>query len=139
PITSWITPTETYRVNRRREYGENATSVRATTLGQAKIFTDAPTSHHAEDAEMEARVAAAQRSIEEYTERKRALGEEFKSATLRKRGLEEEGEALRKEKNDKQTARAQFNALPTKLEGVQRKIDEAQEKIDRVVAKRAEI
>ncbi|KAK3617771.1 Structural maintenance of chromosomes protein 5 [Elasticomyces elasticus] len=122
PITSWVTGTESFQVSRRREYGEHATSMRANQLGQARYFTDVSAAQH-EDADMEARVEATQRAIEEYQQTKA----ELKDADIRE------------EKNIKQKALSRYNALPTKSESAEDKLTEAREKINVLGATRREI
>ncbi|TKA81880.1 hypothetical protein B0A55_01578 [Friedmanniomyces simplex] len=138
PVTSWVTPEGTCRVTRRREYGDKASSTQATALKKAKYFTDAPASAN-EDAELDERVADARRAMEEYGEQKRRLSDEYGEKAAQKKELETSKRAIEDEKARKQRALAEFNALPTKLQGVQRKIDEATEKIEGSVRKRREI
>ncbi|KAK5115109.1 hypothetical protein LTR62_001806 [Meristemomyces frigidus] len=133
PISSWITPSESYQVVRRREYGDAGTSVRANALKGARFFTDAPPSHN-EDAEIEARVNQAKREVTGYENQKDGLKVEFDQLTRQQKKLDEQDDNLRKEKADKQQALAQFNALPPKLANAQRKIDEARESITSAAA-----
>ncbi|KAK4550880.1 hypothetical protein LTR36_000460 [Oleoguttula mirabilis] len=128
PITSWITPSESYTVARRREYGDKASSTRVQNLRPAKIFLDAPAAHQ-EDAELERRVDEAQRTISqlkgEYTDLKREGGEV--AAQLQEVIAEEKG--FREEKANKQRAQSLFAALPDKLDQANRKLSAAEAKI----------
>ncbi|KAK5707070.1 Structural maintenance of chromosomes protein 5 [Elasticomyces elasticus] len=138
PITSWVTGTESFQVSRRHEYGEHATSMRVNQLGQARYFTDVSAAQH-EDEDMEARVEAAQRAIEEYQQTKAELSREFKAKAESRERLVQEDADIREEKNTKQKALSQYNALPTKSESAEDKLTEAREKINALGATRREI
>ncbi|KAK3612925.1 Structural maintenance of chromosomes protein 5, partial [Elasticomyces elasticus] len=138
PITSWVTGTESFQVSPRREYGEHATSMLANQLGQVRYFTDVSAAQH-ENADMEARVEAAQRAIEEYQQTKAELSREFKAKAESRERLVQEDADIREEKNTKQKALSQSNALPTKSESAEDKLTEAREKINALGATRREI
>ncbi|EMC94314.1 hypothetical protein BAUCODRAFT_123954 [Baudoinia panamericana UAMH 10762] len=124
PITSWITPTEQYIVTRRREYGAAGFSVRNTNLRAARFFTDATVPHN-EDAELDQRVIAARREIAELERRRQALKDEYKEVHEQCEAFRREEKAIKDEKAQKQQAIAVFNALPTRLNGAVKKLDEA--------------
>ncbi|KAK4898420.1 Structural maintenance of chromosomes protein 5 [Elasticomyces elasticus] len=138
PVSSWVTPTETYRINRRREYGEKATSTQATALKKAKYFTELPASAN-EDAELEERISEAQRAIDEFKAQKARLNEEYSGLGNRRKKLETDKKEIEDEKNRKQRALATFSGLPVMLQKCQRLIDEAQAKIEGSEAKRREL
>lgn len=125
-INSWVTPSDSWQVTRRREYGAAGTSARSRALQAAKFFTDAPSSA-TEDAEMKQRVEDAERDIEEYQRQTETLKAEYNELKQKQTQLNQERKELEDEKNRKQTAVAGFRALPTRLEGVQRKIDAAKD------------
>ncbi|KAK5725130.1 Structural maintenance of chromosomes protein 5 [Elasticomyces elasticus] len=134
PITSWATGT----VSWRRDYREHATSMRANQLGQAGYFTDVLAAQH-EDADMEARVEAAQRAIEEHQQTKAELSREFKAKAESRERLMQEDANIREEKNTKQKALSQYNALLTKSESAEDKLTQAREKINALGATRREL
>ena len=138
PISSWVTPTQTFRVARRREYGDNAVSVRTSALKRAQFFTETSTSN-TEDPELEGRVASAQQAIEELTEQKRTLQMEDRSKAERRQEVQHEEKEIREEKAQKQAALAEFQALPTRLQKVQEKLDDAQKKIESVAETRRKV
>ncbi|KAK5726395.1 Structural maintenance of chromosomes protein 5 [Elasticomyces elasticus] len=88
---------------------------------------------------MEARVEAAQRAIEEYQQTKAELSREFKAKAESRERLVQEDADIREEKNTKQKALSQSNALPTKSESAEDKLTEAREKINALGATRREI
>ncbi|KAK0257782.1 Structural maintenance of chromosomes protein 5 [Friedmanniomyces endolithicus] len=136
PVTSWVTPEGMCRITRRREYGDKATSVQNTSLKPAKFFTDAPAAAANEDAELDERVTDAKRAMEEYIEQKSRLSDEYGQKAAQKSELEASKKAIEEEKARKQRTVAESNALPTKLQGVQTKIDEATAKIEGNARKR---
>lgn len=128
PISSWVTPTDSYTVARRREYGDKASSTRVQTLRPAKIFLDAPAAHQ-EDAELARRIADAKRVILQHQDELQDLkrdGSELQ--TQRKQALADEKEC-KEEKGDKQRAHTAFAALPTKLDQARAKLNVAEAKI----------
>ncbi|KAK4551620.1 Structural maintenance of chromosomes protein 5 [Recurvomyces mirabilis] len=99
-----------------------------------RYFTDVSAAQH-EDADMEARVETAQRTIEEYQQTKAELSREFKA----KARVAREDADIREEKNTRQKALSQDNALPTKFESAEDKLTEAREKINALGATRREV
>ena len=129
PITQWVTPSESFTVIRRSEYGPNAVSIRTNAIKAARFFTDAPPNQD-EDAELDARVTEARRLIDQYKQQRRALSDEQKELSERMKTLQGEEKALKAEKSAKQRRISEFNATPTRIEGVQKRIDEAQARVN---------
>ncbi|KAK5115433.1 hypothetical protein LTR85_009893 [Meristemomyces frigidus] len=138
PITSWITPTESYTVARRREYGDKASSTRVQTLSVAKIFLESPAAHQ-EDAELDQRIVDAKRTISqlkgEYQDLKREGGD---LAAQRKQVLADE-KKCKQEKAEKQAAHSAFAALPPKLDSAKEKVQGADAKIQSSMQKQMAI
>jgi len=134
-ITSFITPTETYNITRRREYGDRATSTRTRQVRPAKIFTDQQVDTGTET-NLQDKIKEIQMEISDYVEK----GKEHKSLTEKHRQrydeLKSQHSQLQAEKNTKQAALSQFNALPTKLEAEKTKI---QGIVDKVAACQVEV
>lgn len=128
PISSWVTSSQTFQVTRRREYGDHATSTRVVPLRPARFFTDAPIDRTAED-ELTNRIKEAERDMEEIKEQVISLKDEESGHRTRIQELSGERKALEQEKNQKQSALAQFQGLPLKLDAVQRKLRDAQTQI----------
>lgn len=136
-MTSWVTPSQTYIINRRREYGDKATSTAVRALRRAKYFTDAPIDH-GQETELDRRIAALKSEVLELErEVKEAKARHGELVTQRKT-LAEEAKALHDEKNQKQAEGTQFRGLPVKVEIAERKQSEAEDDINackgRVVA-----
>jgi chromosome segregation ATPase len=127
-ISSWVTSTQSYQVTRRREYGDHATSTRVTALRPARFFTDAPVDHRA-DEDLTRKVQEAEMEMEEIKAQITSLRDEEKPNMERHRELAALKKDLEKEKNDKQSAFAQFQGLPIKLAAAQKKLEDAQSQI----------
>jgi chromosome segregation ATPase len=128
PISSWVTSTQSFQVTRRREYGDAATSTRVTSLRPGRFFTDAPVDHREEE-EFTRRIRETEVEMEEIKEQITKLRDEDKAHSERKRELAASKTAIEKEKNEKQSALAQFQGLPIKLAGAQKKLEDAQKQI----------
>lgn len=127
-ISSWVTSSQSFQVTRRREYGDAATSTRVTSLRRAQFFTDAPVDHREEE-EFTRKIRDNQVEIEEIQGQITQLREGDKKYTERHRELTASKRAIEQEKNEKQSAFAQFQGLPVKLAGAQKKLDDAQMQI----------
>jgi len=128
PISSWVTSTQSFQVTRRREYGDHATSTRVTALRPPRFFSDAPVDHRGEE-EFTRKIRETEVEMEEIKEQITRLREEEKTYSERQRELAASKKAIEKEKNEKQSALAQFQGLPIKLSGAQKKLDDAQMQI----------
>lgn len=124
PISSWVTSKQSYMISRRREYGDKATSTRVQDLKQARFFTKASVDHQ-QDSDLDRRIAEAQGEIDELNESRLAKMEEVKVLRSQLSELKKAKAAIEQEKNTKQSALSQFNALPTKLELAESKLTEA--------------
>jgi len=129
-IMSWVTRSETYQVTRRREYGDKAASARSQALRPAKIFLEAPGSHHQEDAELERRIADARSAKEEFEGQRAEIQRDSEDLRPERRRLEQEEKAIKDDKARKQTAKTAYDALPIKRDDADRKVKDAQKKID---------
>jgi chromosome segregation ATPase len=128
PISSWVTSTQSYQVTRRREYGDHATSTRVTALKPARFFTDAPVDHRA-DEDLTRKIREAEMEMEEIKAQISSLRDEEKPNMERHRELAASKKEIETEKNQKQSAFAQFQGLPIKLAAAQKKLEDAQNQI----------
>jgi structural maintenance of chromosomes protein 5 len=129
PVSSWVTPTHSYQMTRRREYGDQATSTRVQALKRARFFTDTPVDHQA-NSELDRRINQVKSEIHEIEEEMKALqAEGAKFASEHKQVVQEE-KTLREEKDSKQRALSAHNGLPVKEQHTQEKLDDAQKLID---------
>ena len=113
-ISSWVTSKCSYRITRRREYGDGATSTRTMEVKPARVWTNQPV-----DVTIGRGV---QEQISGWEEEIRAIEAEvptIKTEMDAQRALaqthKEEQENLSREKQAKQQAKADFDVLPTKL------------------------
>ena len=127
-VSSWITPSQSYSITRRREYGDQATSTRVQSLRPARFFTDAPVDHQAEQ-EIEARVTEAKGETAELIHRQTELTAEDKKLSEDRKRLREEKKAIEEVKAKQQRALSEFNGLSVKEESAKSKLADAREKL----------
>ena len=128
PISSWVTPSQTYQITRRREYGEQATSTRVQAVKKARFFTDMPVDRQMEE-ELNAKIREAKGEMQELGERIKELKAEGTKLSEERNQLLEEKKDIEREKADKQRALSEFNGLPAKRTRAQEKLEEATQKI----------
>jgi chromosome segregation ATPase len=115
-ITSWATPTETYNVSRRREYGDAGISTRTARIKTARFFTSQPVDTHAEQeykntiAELKDELQDVQRQAEAHRAASARYGQEHRQLATQKKELEAE-------KKQAQDARSEWQKLPVKIAG----------------------
>ncbi|CAD0111154.1 unnamed protein product [Aureobasidium uvarum] len=126
-ISSWATPTETYNVTRRREYGDAGTSTRTARLKTARFFTSQPVDTHAEQeykntiAELKDERQEAQRQAEAHKATSIRYGREHQELGAQKKDLEAE-------KKQAQEARSEWQKLPVRIAGFASKRDALDER-----------
>ena len=128
PVSSWVTPTQSYMITRRREYGEHATSTRVQGIKKARFFTDAPVDRQMED-ELNERINQANSEIEELRREIQDLKAELLELQTNYKQVADEKKALEEEKKAKQRAQSEFNGLPIKEQHAKSKLDEAKESV----------
>lgn len=127
-ISQWITRTHTYRVTRRRDYGDKAVSTRVQPLRKAQCFTDAPVDRQ-EETELARKVAETTGEIE-LIKRELASVKVEQQKMIELRGeLKDEERVLIQLKKDRQTLATQFAGLPIKLEAQERKLEAAKQEV----------
>jgi chromosome segregation ATPase len=115
-INSWATPTETYNVSRRKEYGDAGVSTRTARIKTARFFTSQPVDTHAEQeykntiAELKEELQEAQRQAEAHKAATARYGSEHKQLVAQKKEIETE-------KKQAQDARSEWQKLPVKIAG----------------------
>lgn len=126
PISSWATPSETYIITRRREYGDRGTSTRTQRIKNAQFFTSQPVDTHAEEQlkntvhELEDQIQTLRQQSEAFRAENSRHGDEHKEL----KGQRKEMEA---EKETRQKALSEWNKLPTKLESQKRRLESIDE------------
>ncbi|THZ29318.1 structural maintenance of chromosomes 5 smc5 [Aureobasidium pullulans] len=126
-ITNWATPTETYNVVKRREYGDAGTSTRTARIRQARFFTSQPVDTHAEQeyrnaiAELTDELQQAKRQADTHRAASGRYGHEHKDLDNQKKDLEDE-------KKRAQDARSQWQKIPVKIAGLVTKRDGLEER-----------
>lgn len=120
-VRSWVVRGTLFQAVRRREYGAAGNSTRTRSLRDARHWTDRPVDPAAKERfqrqirELESDLATIKEEMGHLKDRKRELGDEYK-------GIDEEIERLRTDKEQKQKALTIFRALPTKLAQEEQKI-----------------
>jgi chromosome segregation ATPase len=126
-ITSWATPTETYNVSRRKEYGDAGISTRTARIRTARFFTSQPVDTHAEQeykntiAELKDELQEAHRQAEAHKAVTARYGTEHKQIIAQKKEIESE-------KKQAQDARSEWQKLPVKIAGYVTKRDALDER-----------
>lgn len=124
-ISSWVTPSQSYTISRRREYGDAAISTRVQALKQARFFTDAPVDRQMEQ-DIEAKIFETKDEIAELDESGRRVKEEHQELGAEWKRLTAEKKEIEEEKNRKQRARAEFEGLTVKLDRQKEKLAAAE-------------
>ncbi|KAI4725198.1 structural maintenance of chromosomes 5 smc5 [Aureobasidium sp. EXF-10728] len=126
-ISSWATPTETYNVTRRKEYGDAGTSTRTARIKTARFFTSQPVDTHAEQeykntiAELKDERQEVQRQAEAHKATSTRYGLEHQELVAQKKDLEAE-------KKQAQDARSEWQKLPVRIAGFVSKRDALDER-----------
>ncbi|EED15374.1 structural maintenance of chromosome complex subunit SmcA [Talaromyces stipitatus ATCC 10500] len=113
-INSWVAGKQTYKVNRRKEYGPGATSTQVRQVRPARFWTDQPINVSLKQelldtrAQLDAEKAEIEKAIQSFKLELTTLGADHKEKVKEKSALE-------KEKSDKQTALVNYRSLPEKL------------------------
>ncbi|KAK6436245.1 Structural maintenance of chromosomes protein 5 [Oleoguttula sp. CCFEE 5521] len=124
PITSYATATQTHRVLRRKEYGDQATSIRTEFLRAARMFTDAPVDRRHED-ELNAKIRDAEHDLEELRGAITANAAELREHKRIKSALEDEKKQIQEDKNRKQAEQSTWAGLQPKLDEAEQKLETA--------------
>ncbi|KAF2149641.1 structural maintenance of chromosomes 5 smc5 [Myriangium duriaei CBS 260.36] len=137
-ISSFVTPTETFTITRRREYGDRGTSTRARKVRQPQFFGDQQVDTGAEREindqirELKGDIEELKKVGSEHQETSRNLGQRHKEIEAAKNELQEE-------KDSRQKALQIYNSLPTQLQTAGEKLDATRSKIQGTFDTRQEI
>ena len=129
PCSSWVTASSTYQINRRREYGDKATSTRVNPIRQARCFTDTPAVDRQAEADLDAQIREAEGEFEEIKQQFDELKTKSGELNAERSGLVEEKKELETEKAKRQRAVAEFAGLPVKLDAINNKLAGVEEKL----------
>ncbi|KUL85509.1 hypothetical protein ZTR_06778 [Talaromyces verruculosus] len=128
-INSWVAGKQTYKVNRRKEYGPGATSTQVRQVRAARFWTDKPLDVSLKQelldtkSQLEAEKAEIEKTVESLRIELTTSREQFHQKKREKSQLEEE-------KAEKQTALVNFRALPEKLRQEQIKKRDVEKNFD---------
>lgn len=128
PITSWVTPSQSYVITRRREYGDAAVSTRVQALKQARFWTDAPVDRQMEQ-DIDVQLREAKGEIGELQESLKEVKAEGAQLTMDRKKLDKEKKEIEEEKAQKQRALSEFQGLGVKLQHWNEKLAQADEVI----------
>lgn len=128
PIGSWVTPSQSYQITRRREYGDSAVSTRVQALKQPRFFTDVPVDRQLEQ-DIDRVIRETEGEIEELGNERKSIMEEGRTLTEERKQHHLERKEIEDEKNKQQRALSEFNGLSVKLESQKAKLEKAMEGI----------
>lgn len=122
-INHWVTPSTSYSITRRAEYGDAGTSTRTTMLREPRWFTN-----QAVDTREEERLRNEKLELQGELEELRNQREAFKEDHVRYSGqikeLKKQRFELQEEKSAKQRAQSEYKKLTPRLEQFKRKLEE---------------
>jgi len=127
-ISSWVTPSESCLISRRRDYGPAAVSTRTNRVRPARFFTDAPVDH-GQESDIDRRIKEVSQETDDLKQQIIDLKAQNVHLNDQRKTLTAEEADLKREKNDKQRQQAEFAGLPTKLEQTRNRMRDASEKI----------
>lgn len=121
-ISSYVTPTETFTIVRRREYGDQGTSIRTQRLRPAQFFGSQTVDVQAEQ--------DLKRELQEVIDQAEAIqtqGKGYKQTIVelqdKVKAIESDRRKTQEEKDEQQQALTQFNGLGIKLQALERKLE----------------
>lgn len=113
-LSSWVTSNFVYRITRRREYGDGATSTRTVQVKPARVWTNQPVDVTI-GRDIQERIAAWEEEVEACRVEVEGIKPHIAAFREEYKAHKEESDSLSKEKSAKQKARGDFDTLPTKL------------------------
>ncbi|KIW09115.1 uncharacterized protein PV09_00059 [Verruconis gallopava] len=126
PIQSWVAGKNSYRVNRRREYGPSAVSTVVSQVRPAQFWN----SSGGGDVEAIRQAQRKLRDIEvdaaELQEELQPIRQKLNELKEQRESLEDEKQAITTEKLDRQKARSEWEALPRKIQTMVERREEKQ-------------
>ena len=137
-LGSFVAGKTSYRVVRRREYGDGAVSTNTRSLRPARFWTTQFVDMH-KKRELEELIHDRREELKQMQtdlHEQRAHREEQEQQL---KEVDQEKEDLTREKDEKQRALAQFNALPSKLEEAKGKYESIQESLREIQTRHAEL
>lgn len=120
-INSWVTPSQSYNITRRREYGEAGVSTKVQGIKKARLFTDQPVDRQQEQ-DINERVRTAEGELGEIQEQANTLKAEGRRIGGQRQQLAQEHAELQTQKDQLQKQQAEFQGLPTKLANLEGKL-----------------
>ncbi|SMR52588.1 unnamed protein product [Zymoseptoria tritici ST99CH_1E4] len=133
-ISAYATSSKLYNITRRREYGDGAVVTRVTAIKKATALTDAPVDQEVQR-QVKRDISENKYKIEQIDEELQGLQAKVAQTERELTQVNEEIKALEQEKKTKQDQDTHFKGLPTKLEGVQNKLDSARESLTHLSAR----
>ncbi|GAM89648.1 hypothetical protein ANO11243_076870 [Dothideomycetidae sp. 11243] len=127
-ISSFVTPSEIYTITRRREYGDRGASTRTRKVRPAQVFTNQQADTGAER-EISDQKRELNGEIQELEDAIKGHKETSARLKIRFKELSDEQKDLQEEKNQKQKALSNYNALPMQLQNAKEKLEEVNTRI----------
>ena len=126
-INAFVTPKESYTITRRREYGDQGTSTRTRRVKEARFFTDQAIDTGVEQ-ELRGTIRELEHDIQELAKQAETHQATSKEFGVECRKIEEQHQSAQEEKNAKQKALSEFNALPVKIANQEEKLAKIDER-----------
>ena len=137
-VDSWVTTRSTYKVVRRREYGDAATQTQVKEVRKATVWTEQPVDLSAKH-EIQEQIEGWQYEVEVWTKENGDAKDGVQRIRIEMRNIQAEQNELSQEKATHQKAISEIKALPARLAVQEDKLATAQEEIRQKKARLAAI
>ncbi|OAA62506.1 structural maintenance of chromosome complex subunit [Niveomyces insectorum RCEF 264] len=115
-ISTWASKDQSYRVNRRREYGAHAVSTAVRDIRPGRYWTEAAQADMSEKNELQAQLNEVNEKLRTLQEERQAVRNRAAEPARNGVMIDEEIERLREEKNQLQAEYSRWCALPEKIQ-----------------------
>lgn len=137
-IQRWVEKDFSHTITRRREYGANAVSAGSQRLKPARYWTDQGVNMD-EDQRLRRARADANEKLEELGQHNETLKQKLQDLKTKQIELDRQKRDLEEEKSSAQRTRAEFDALPIKLNTQEQKLQSLNDEQEQVYTRVLEI
>ncbi|KAI0837943.1 P-loop containing nucleoside triphosphate hydrolase protein [Hypoxylon sp. FL0890] len=127
-LLNWATGSTFYRINRRREYGDGATSYVSRKIRRGRFWTNQPVDH-AERLTITRRINELDEEIQEIRKQGQEIKRRTKEMDEADEPIRQQIEALRREKNELQKAATLYATLGDKIATEKRALETTQKEL----------
>lgn len=115
-VSSWVAGRNSYRVNRRREYGPGAVSTVVTQVKDPKHWNSGGNNADSDaNRQLHERIKGIERELADLEDQNEPIADQLEALRQEHTKLQDEKKAIEDEKADAQTAYSQWLALPRKI------------------------